>query len=61
MSEWQPMETAPRNALVDLKFDHGRETDCQWEPSLNSWAKREGYPVSWRVFLKQPTGWRYAD
>src|SRR5580700_7612633 len=62
MSEWQPIETAPKDQIVDLCIMtpkcRYRATDCQWTRHKN----REGWTLGWirdePVWLEgTPTHW----
>jgi hypothetical protein len=63
MSEWQPIETAPKDVSVDLwvpacpelQFGGRRHPDCSWDENYGWWSPMlekflEDYPVT-------PTHW----
>lgn len=58
MSEWQPIETAPRDlTLIDCMRDGVRWTDCHFSPRHKCFVMKHGYPSMITVFNPQPTHW----
>jgi hypothetical protein len=54
MSEWQPIETVPKDgSLFDAWIKGRRITDCHFE--RGAVMKKHGYPAVWTVFNPQPT------
>lgn len=67
MSEWQPIETAPRDGTdVDLWDQNGRQTECRWMiPQAKEYSRRFVaewcyYHVEWGEWVElggHPTHW----
>lgn len=51
MSEWQPMETAPRDRPIIYRNSAWEIGSCYWAPESEEWwdynADQEAYPVEW--------------
>ena len=48
MSEWKPIETAPKNGLIDIWFNGKRWTDCYYDSICDEWrtTAHSGHLVS---------------
>lgn len=55
-SDWQPIETAPKDKLIDLWTSSGvRKTNCYWDHICQEWRCRENNGVIIR--FKNVTHW----
>lgn len=62
MSDWEPMETAPRDGKVILGLVNGSERRIQWDNHVNFWLDfDEVRAYVDRVLRTEPTGWRPFD
>lgn len=61
MNGWRVIKSAPRDGtVVDLWADGRIWAGFYFQPrgAMKGWYRQEGYPVTWRVLLVEPTHWR---
>ena len=52
---WQPIETAPKDVLVDLLWEGKRFVDCNWDHICQEWRHMTHF--NQLIFIKKPEYW----